>query len=169
MQPAGYVFLAAIATEALAGKKRIFLLLVSIYVLLQIPGLGMEIKSRVNEYYLNSHLNFLDRDVYDGLLFLKDQPHDKNVLAVHTLESFVPVVSGHSVFEGHATLTLDYKEKIDKTIAFYTNKMSEIDAYTLLKNNNIDYILWEKRFGEAPRYSFFRLLYENPKLVIFTL
>lgn len=169
LQPAAYVFLAAIVVEALNVRKHLLISLIAVFVIFQIPGLVIELQARVNEYYLNSHLNYLDRDVYDGLMYLKNQRHEKNVLAVHTLESFVPVISGHRVYEGHATLTLDYKEKIDKTIAFYTNKMSENEAYSLVVNNTIGFILWEKRFGSPPNYSFLKILYENPKLIIFTL
>ena len=137
---------------------------------LQVPGLLLGIGSRVNEYYLNSQLNFLDTNVYKGLIYLKGQPHDNGVLAVHTLESLVPVVSGHTVFEGHATLTVDYKTKIDATIAFYKGTMTPIDAYTFLQQNNIGYVLWEKRFGSPvflTSYPFLQTLYDNPGLVIY--
>lgn len=177
-QPPAYVFFGAIAAVAIhvltrrlrRWQRQAYLVVLTVFLAMQIPGLVLEIRSRVNEYYLNSHLNFLDANVYDGLVYLKGQPHDKGALAVHTLESFVPVVSGHSVYEGHATLTVDYKTKIDATLAFYSRSMTPNDAYDFLSKNNIGYVLWEKRFGDPvflPSYPFLQTLYDNPSLVIY--
>ncbi len=185
LQPPAYVFFGAIAIEgitvmtrflgsrlSLERKAKPFYAILTLFLALQIPGLVIELRSRINEYYLNSHLNYFDREVFDGLMVLKGQTHDKNVLAVHTLESFVPVISGHSVYEGHATLTLDYKNKIDKTIAFYTRKMTPDKGRELLRSNNLGFVLWERRFGDpqalATYYPFLKVLSENPKLVIYT-
>lgn len=177
LEPPAYVFfgsIAVVAISVLAGSvRRKWLtpfILFSLFLALQIPGLILGIQSRVNEYYLNSQLNFLDKNVYNGLIYLKNQPHDTNVLAVHTLESLVPVVSGHSVFEGHATLTLDYKTKIDSTIAFYGRTMTPEQAYDFLQKNNIGYVLWEKRFGNPVllgSYPFLQILFDNPGLTIY--
>lgn len=186
LQPPAYVFFAAIAIEGIAVTTaflrsrlslklngKLFYGILSLFLIFQIPGLFIELRERINEYYLNSHLNFLDRDVYNGLMVLKNQTHDKNVLAVHTLESFVPVVSGHNVYEGHATLTMDYKTKIEKTIDFYTKKMTREEGKSFLDSNNIGYVLWESRFGNpkdiSSYYTFLWVLYENPKITIFSI
>ncbi|MBI3559966.1 hypothetical protein HY087_02475 [Candidatus Gottesmanbacteria bacterium] len=182
LQPGAYVVFGAVAMEGMESIARRFkprnsravlVLILIVYTLLQLPGLVAEIQKRTNEYYLNSHLNFLKADVYEGLMFLSRQPKNKAVLAVHTLESFVPVVSGFAVYEGHATITMDYKSKIEKTIAFYYRKIRPEDAKKLLSTNNIGYVLWEKRFGDAgilsDYYPFLQKYYENPALVIFTI
>lgn len=176
LEPPAYVFfgsIAVVAISALAGsvRRKWFTpsILFSLFLALQIPGLILGIQSRVNEYYLNSQLNFLDKNVYNGLLYLKTQPNERAVLTVHTLESLVPVVSGHNVYEGHATLTLDYKKKIDSTIAFYDRTMTPSDAYRFLQKNNIGYVLWEKRFGSPPftsSYPFLSPIFDNPGLSI---
>lgn len=178
LQPPAYVFFGAIAAMGIAflanrlGKSKwlTFPILLGIFIAFQIPGLLLGLQSRVNEYYLNSQLNFLDTNVYNGLRFLKTQPHERAVLAVHTLESLVPVVSGHSVYEGHATLTVDYKTKIASTIAFYDRTMTPNDAYNLLSKNNIGYVLWEKRFGRPVflgSYPFLQILFDNKGLTIY--
>lgn len=178
LQPPAYVFFGAIAAMGIAflanrlGKSKwlTFPILLGIFLAFQIPGLLLGLQSRINEYYLNSQLNFLNKNVYNGLVYLKAQPHNTNVLAVHTLESLVPVVSGHSVYEGHATLTVDYKTKIASTIAFYARTMTPADAYRFLQENTIGYVLWEKRFGGPPlssSYPFLSPIFDNPGLVIY--
>lgn len=178
LQPPAYVFFGAIAAVAIGvlahrlgrSKRLTYHILLCVFLAIQIPGLLLGIRSRINEYYLNSQLNFLDVNVYNGLVYLKDQPHDKNVLAVHTLESLVPVVSGHNVYEGHATLTVDYKTKINTTRAFYSRAMTPSAAYGFLSKNTIGYVLWEKRFGTPiflSSYPFLQTLYDNPSLVIY--
>ena len=150
----------------------VFSAIIALFVLLQIPGLIVGQQINIGHYYFDSHLNFVDRDIYDGLLFLKRQPHDTHVLSIDTLESIVPVISGHSVYVGHATLTMDYHTKIEKTVNFYAKKLSVSDARDLLLSNNIGYVLqsaWSSDTNDlSPYYPFLHVLYKNPKLTIYT-
>lgn len=180
LQPPAYVFFGAIAVsgfEVLAeiGRRKrtlLFGVFVAGFLVLQIPGIVSEIQARVNSYYLNSSLNFVDRRVFEGLLYLKKLPHQKNVLAFHTLETLVPAISGHRVYAGHGTLTIDYATKIGAVAAFYSFALKEDEARRFLADNNIGFVLWQNDLGDAAtverHYPNLARMYENPSLTIFS-
>ena len=180
LQPPAYVFFGAIAASGLSviasiGKRKqklLFGVFVTGFLLLQIPGLVSEVQARINSYYLNSNLNFVDRQTYEGLLYLKKLPRERTVLAFHTLETLVPAISGQRVYAGHGTLTIDYATKIGNVAAFYSLALKEGEARRFLTDNTIGYVLWQKDMGDAQalerHYGFLVREYENPSLTIFS-
>lgn len=180
LQPPAYVFFGMVAIEAILRMGELFqrkktiavYTILTLFLVLQIPGLIVGQEINIGHYYFNSHLNFVDRDIYDGLRFLKGKQQDKHVLAVDTLELFVPVISGHSVYVGHATLTTDYHAKIEKTVNFFAKKLSLSDAQNLIESNNIGYVLqstWSADISDLSLvYPFLNIVYKNPKLTIYT-
>ena len=141
------------------------------FLMIQFPVLSVELSKRIHEYYMNSHLNYIDVDVLDALLYLKKQPHAKNALAFNTLETLVPVISGHTVYVGSSTLTFDYVRKISETFQFYSLKLPPDQAQLFLKNNNIGYVIWSRNFGDyhtlISYYPFLHIEYINSAIVIF--
>ena len=180
LQPPAYVFFGAIAVSGLGviasiGKRKrslLFGFFVVGFLVLQIPGIVSEVQTRVSSYYLNSPLNFVDRHTYEGLLYLKKLPRQKNVLAFQTLETLVPAISGHRVYAGHGTLTIDYATKIGNVAAFYSFAFTQEEARRFLTDNTIGYVLWQKDLNEAAnaqrRYGFLIREYENSSLTIFS-
>jgi hypothetical protein len=185
MQPPAYIFLAAMAVETLAlpdiliasmtKKARgylIFFILLTAYILFQLPMIRHEIAARNNDITLISWVNNIDRSLYDGLITLKDRRDDKVVLAFNNLELLVPVITGKTVYTGHHSLSYDYPEKIAEVADFYTKKMTGEEALDFLTRNNIGYILWRKKDTVNPlyptAYPFLKVLFENEGLVIYT-
>lgn len=177
LQPAAYVFFGAIAVSGLsvlasiAKRKQtlLFGVFVAGFLSLQIPGLVSEVQARVNAYYNNSPLNFVDRQTYEGLLYLKKLPLQDTVLAFYALETLVPAISGHRVYAGHGTLTIDYATKIGNVTAFYSFAYTAGEARRFLTDNNIGFVLWQNDVGVANRYPFLVPVYENPSFTIFSI
>ncbi|MFC1647296.1 hypothetical protein ACFL1A_03350, partial [Patescibacteria group bacterium] len=124
-QPPAYIFIASMAVEPLLLPDRIiekvfkkktfhalFIFLITAYTLFQLPMINYEISARTNNHVLPSWLNHLDIQVLDGLEFMKTQKKDKNVLAFNNLEFLAPIISGHTVYTAHKSLSMDYATKI---------------------------------------------------------
>lgn len=179
LQPPAYVFLGIIACEGLImfskffkkQRKAAFGAFLTFYLIFQVPGLAREIQARKNEYYLNSPLNFLDKGAYEGLVYLKTLPRNKIVMAIGTIENLIPVISGHTVYVGHATLTIDYKRKIKEVSDFYLQKVNSDQGLVFLKNNKIAYLVWQNKDGDPKSllnyYQFLEVIFQNSKLTIF--
>jgi hypothetical protein len=184
-QPPAYIFLGAMAVEALLlpdqlvsrirNKKHTYLLffiLLTTYLLFQLPMIRHEVLARKSDITLVSWVNHLERPLYEGLMVLSKEPKDKVAMGFNNLELLIPVVTGMTVYTGHHSLSYGYSEKIASVSDFYNNKMTENDAKTFLKTNNIGYILWRKRDNadpEFPRtYPFLAHFFENEALVIYT-
>jgi hypothetical protein len=182
LQPPAYIFLAAIAVDGCQSiqlkihhrlsKNHLLILITILFVVLQMPTLYAELRNKLNEYYLNSMLNYLDTDIFKGLRTLKNTSSTGNVLATNNIEFFVPVVSGRTVYSGHQTLTYNYAQKIANVYNFYSGKMTQADGMKFLLSNHIGYIVWNKQNGETnlnTYYPFLKLTYSNPALLIFSL
>lgn len=184
LQPPAYVFMAAIAVEGLLSLAQfitwiirsryantIFLLLLFLFVAIQIPVIAKTIDERTHDVILDSPLNYFDKDLYQALTFLGSQPSNKTVVATGNLELFVPVVSGHTVYAGHRSLTLAYEKKTAEIFNLYALHYSSDQARTFFSANNIGYMLWQKDRGNyhtvISKYPFLNVLFENDRLVIF--
>lgn len=181
LQPPAYVFLGAFAIEGMrAFITKLFtfryrlmgmVILLIVYLFFQIPILYSELYGKMNQYYLYSSTNYLEKNIYEGLLFLKAQPKSKNVLATGNLEFIVPAVSGLSVYSAHRTSTWHYDQKAAEVFTFYSGKMNPEAAFRFLIDRTIGYVLW--KFSEGPDrikeyYPFLRLIYQNSALAIYT-
>lgn len=185
LQPPAYVFFAAIAVEGLLSIARciswmtrsrltnlIFLFLLFLFIAVQIPVIGKIIDERTHDVILDSPLNYLDKNMYQALTFLGSQPQNKAVVATGNLELFVPVISGHTVYAGHRSLTLAYEKKTAQIFNLYALNYSSDQARAFFSKNNIGYMLWQKDRGDyhtvMSHYSFLNVLFENDRLVIFS-
>ncbi len=184
LQPPAYIFLASygiysIYTIAqglnsiikLKITKSIFIVLFIVVFILQLPVLWQDLRNKANDYLLVAEPNFIEKYVYQGLLYLKSQPKDKAVLARNFLELFVPVVSGHSVYYGHRSLTFNYQSKHDLADQFYTMNMNQDQASRFLKDNGIGFVVWQISDGDYHEflkdYPLLKVIFENPKIVLF--
>lgn len=184
-QPPSYIILGAVAAEglyllgvavsALTRKpvtgRVVFSVLLSVYLAFQLPMIGQEVSNRLGNYTLSSWLNYLPRPVYEGLLVLKSYPREQKVLAFNNLEVITPAVTGHTVYQGHHSLTVGYAEKIAAATQFFSGVMSQDEARQFLTRNNIGYVLWRKSDGPVGNiihaYGFLGKKFENSGLVIF--
>lgn len=185
LQPPAYVFMAAIAVEGLLSLAQfitwivrsrytniIFFLLLFLFVAIQIPVIAKTINERAHDVILDSPINYFDKDLYQALTFLEKQQRNKAVVATGNLELFVPVISGHTVYAGHRSLTLSYEQKTAEIFNLYTLHYSSDQARTFFSANNIGYMLWQKDRGDyhavMSKYPFLNVLFENNRLVIFS-
>lgn len=170
LEPPAYVFFGALAAEGLfhiARGKKLFLLLGAVYIITQLPGLYREANQKTNYYYLNSHLNYVPRDLWDGISRIQTLPDNGVVLASGTLELFVPFLTGRTVYSAHRSLTLDYERKVNNVQQFYSGSLPPKDAQDFLTGNRITLIVWPHDFGNAA-YPFLKLLFTNTSLSIYT-
>jgi len=183
LQPPAYVFLAAMGIEGIrlvshalhiivkVRTTRVFSTLTVLVLILQLPLLWQELYAKTHDYVLNSPMNYVDHDIYDALLFLRSLPQGKNALATGNLELLVPVISGKTVYSGHRSLTYEYEQKIAHVASFYYLLYSANEAQAFLSDNNIGYILWSREYNwqrALERYPFLHIMYENPRLVLFS-
>lgn len=185
LQPPVYVILAAIGVQGIAmlssflssivrqkSSQRMFLILLTAIILMQLPVVSMEINHRLSDPILTSPLNYVDRDILNGLEYLATLPNNEATLATNTLELLVPVISGRRVYSGHRSLTYHYDTKVQHVYALYGYGFTQQEARQFLKKNSIDYILWQKDLGDPQRmqthYPFLKKLWNNDALTIFT-
>jgi hypothetical protein len=185
LQPPAYVFLGALGvygmqTISLWFSKRVkviaasafFAIIFSTFTLLQIPVFWEEFRAMANDYLLVSIPNFIHKDVYLGLQALNRFPKNTVVLADNYLELFVPVVSGHTVYYGHRSLTYDYATKQTNASRFFSLQMNQVEAQTFVTEDAIGAVVLQIDNGDfrifQQRYPFLAVTYQNPKIVIFT-
>lgn len=185
LQPPAYVFFAAITVEGLLSLSQFisfvtrsrltnhfFLFLLILFIAVQIPVIGKTIYERTHDVILDSPINYLDKDIYQALTFLGNQPYTKAVVATGNLELFVPAISGHTVYAGHRSLTLLYEQKSAEVFTLYSLRYSSDQAHTFFSKNTIGYMLWQKDRGDyhivITHYPFLNVLFENDRLVIFS-
>lgn len=184
LQPPAYIFLSAIGVEGLLLIARVpqsvmrlhitlwlFPVIATLTILYQVPLLWQEIQNKRYDVVLFSSLNYVDRSIYDGLTFVAAKRDNGVVLATGNLELFVPVMTNHTVFSGHRSLTWYYNEKTAQVTSFYTRRMTPDEARSFLKENAIRYVLWQKTLGTATmissRYPFIKEIFSNDALVVF--
>jgi hypothetical protein len=184
-QPPAYIFLGAMAVEALLlpdalisflRKKKnsyiLYFVLLTTYLLFQLPMIRHEILARKNDITLISWVNHLEKPLYEGLMVLSKAPKDKVAIGFNNLELLIPVVTGLTVYTGHHSLSYNYPEKIADVSNFYNSIMTYDEANEFLQKGNIGYILWRKRDNPNPEfpksYPFLKKFFENQVLVIYT-
>lgn len=170
LQPPAYIFLAAIAAqgiETLTQKRKFAVILGAVILALQIPVVWQEAKDKLIPYYLNSNLNYIPLDVWQGLKVLEGLPHDGNVLATDNMELIVPFSTGFTVYSAHRSLTWQYEYKVSQVQRFYTAMMDPDEAQSFLKNNDIRYIVWLS-IRPPPVYPLLKNIWKNEAISIYT-
>lgn len=193
-QPPSYIFLGAMAAEALyipanVLKKLIrsdtkfscfarrslgevgFIFFLLAFIAFQIPMITTEVASRQNNFALYAWLNHMEPDMYRGLLAMNRFPKDGLVISMNNPELLIPVVSGHTVYAGHHSLTYDFGNKIVPVIRIMTGQMPPDEALQFLKTNHIKYLFWRKLdgpCGAGKAYPFLKTLFENNAAVIYS-
>ncbi len=154
------------------SKIILFWLLTTLFLINQYPMLYEEVRARRDNYTLISWLNHMDKNLYEGLMTFSTMPHNQIALAFNNLELIVPAISGHTVYQAHRSLTLEYPRKIGEAATFFTMQLTPSDALSFLKTNTIGYILWRKSDGDRREfeayYPFLTKTYENSTLIIYT-
>jgi hypothetical protein len=180
MQPPAYIFLGAAAVECFLypdliigyftkiKRTVIFFIILALYSAFQLPMIQKEMQARLQNVTLDSWVNHLDINLYNGLKTIADDKTQSVVLAFNNLEHLVPVLTGHPVYVGHSSLTYSYSTKIKETADFYSMHMTESEAKQFIESNKIKYILWRKKDGLSPlSYSFLTLRFENSALIVY--
>lgn len=120
---------------------------------------------------ISNWLYYLPRSVYDGAIWVKDNlPPDSIVMTPESLGnivvSFAPVI----VYEGDQTHGINWDLDETNVYFFYQRKMTEQDAYKLLLNKKIDYVIDLFTFGQknpVSTYTFLTPLWKNSALEVY--
>lgn len=151
-------------------KSLIFIGILICFLIVQLPMLHYEIKTRLSNFIIPSPLNYVPVELVKGLQELEKYPAG-NVLATNTLELLVPTFSGKKVYSAHRSLTIDYYRKIEEIARFYRLQMSTEEGKEFLTKNNLTYVLWHSTEGDPQllesHYSFLKKVYQNPQFILF--
>jgi hypothetical protein len=112
---------------------------------------------------------YIPRDLYLVYSQIEKSPVD-GVLAESGFSNQIPPLTGKNVYVGHMISTPNAQAKIDLATKFFSGKMSETEAQSFLKTNNIHLILYgpdELNTGITP-YVFLTPLYKNGTVTLFT-
>lgn len=183
-QPPQYIFLAALATEALwlpaalvarfSGKRPaavLFSAVIALFVLVQIPAIRVEVEKRNTSHALQSWLNYMDPGVLEAMAYLKNSPDRRLVLAINNTELIIPAFSGRTVYVGHHSITMNYPGKIGLSARFFSRSMTEPEARGFLRDNNIGQVVWRKADGDpgllVSVYPFLTAEFSNQQMAVF--
>lgn len=181
LSPLSYILfgsLAALGIESLAsffrsGRKIIFVLLSSIFLIYFIPPTVSKIQTKLNDKDLFSPITYLPEGIVDGFKLLENDNSSASVLTYPDffLGILIPVFTDKKVYIARSPMTLDWTRKANLTTKFYLGAMSQGEAKIFLRNNRIGFAIitsieglsWPKFY----KYTFLKEIYRNSDIIIF--
>lgn len=126
-------------------------------------------KSSTQQLYTNV---FIPKSVWNTIEFVRrNAPKNSIVLSDeyfgNLVPAFVPVIS----YFGHSSITLNFSDKQKNVYNFYTQKMTDNEAFDFLNENNIKYVYFgpdEKRLGsDKLNYSFLKPIFGKEDISLY--
>lgn len=120
-------------------KRGIILLLL---ILLPISNIYIFIR-RIKEVNESNLWYYLANETVSAFKYLnQNTPDQSGVLTAYQNGNLIPAFTDNRVYFGHFLQTPDAQNKIEKLVRFYSRGMSENEAQTFIKNENIDYVFY---------------------------
>lgn len=126
-------------------------------------------ESSTQQLYTNV---FIPKPVWNTIEFMRRNAAKNSIVLSdeyfgNLVPAFVPVVS----YFGHSSITLNFFDKQKNVYNFYTQKMTDNEAFDFLNENNIKYVYFgpdEKRLGsDKLNYSFLNNVFKEEDITLF--
>ncbi len=122
--------------------------------------------------YNGSSLAFPTRVQVDGFTWLaRNTSHDDAVLALYEASTLIPFMSGNTIYAGHLWASLNWAEKSQRALLFFSGNLPADFARDFLISNRIKYIYYgyqeQSMGGNIAKYPFLTIIYSNPAVQIF--
>lgn len=150
----------------------IFSLIFFTTIIISLPAYKIELLDPLIKTNFSPWNYFPPKKLYQGLAFLKKNTNPEQItLSLPNLGNMIPAYSGNTVYLGHPVSTLNYEQKLKKTLNFYQGNLTSIQAKKFLKENNIKYTLfsYEEKPLSSTVYPFLKPIFTNSEISIFTL
>lgn len=173
------VILVLINLDKIANKLRVKPITVWVIILtLALPTSLIINLGRIDAAKQSNRWYYITKEESEAIYFLnQNSPKGSGILSSYILGNYIPTQTHNRVYFGHFYQTPNSKEKTENIKNFYSNNLSVEEAKSILRKNNISYIIWgpdEKEItSETPditelKYSFLETAYKNPKVIIFS-
>lgn len=150
-----------------AAKLTVFLMLaVSLFFTVSFTRKTFDDQQRI---YTNVYL--LNRE-WDALRYLSAVPKNSGIMVMKYLGEIIPVYASARVFLGETPGALDWQERYQVAVRFYSGQLTDSEARGILQRENISYIYWgrdeKKFFRTAALYPNILVpVFQNPEVTIF--
>ncbi len=115
---------------------------------------------------------YLLREEWDAIRFLSTIPRHSGVMVMKYVGEIIPAYDSVRVFLGETPGALDWQERYDIAVRFYSGLLTDSEARTILRQENISYVYWgqdEKVFSKTPTLypNVLIPVFQNPAVTIF--
>lgn len=141
----------------LAAVKKNLMIMVFLAIIPSVPSYFVSIKNQMKEFHTNAFNVYTTRSFWRAAKWMEENiPFNKVVLSNDLIGQIIPATSGNRVYIGHVVSTLNYDEKKNLMVRFFSGEMGKKEAERFIKEGNIDYIIaaWgeegriERAYGE---------------------
>lgn len=115
---------------------------------------------------------YIPKTSYAAIEYIKNNlPKNSAILSHEKYGIIIPAFTPTISYFGHVTQTMNYQEKEENVIDFYSGKLSEQKAKEFLARNGINYVYYgwqEKTLGNSVmKYPFLKPVFQNKDVFLF--
>lgn len=115
---------------------------------------------------------YIPKTSYAAIEYIKNNlPKDSAILSHEKYGIIIPAFAPTISYFGHVTQTMNYREKEQNVIDFFSGRWKEPEAKEFLTRNGINYVYYgwqEKELGESVvKYPFLKIIYQNNEATLY--
>ncbi len=177
LSPTAYIFLGTALLELIDKifkKKTLFFLAVIIILAFNLPSAIVMWQRNSLIPFKASYLQSMPQDIYLGIKFLEKQKSEGIILTSPNslLGVAIPAIAGKKVYLGRSIFTFDLVKKQEVSNRFYSLKMTQEEAQSFLKKENISLVVLVKGYDLdkdifSKQYPFLKTILASDNLTIF--
>ncbi len=156
------------------SKKRLFLVFLTAFLFYSLPALWLDVKKRARDPNFRILINFMPKEVYEGLMFLRGIGEEREVVLAAGglgIPTTIPALAAKRVYLGRTVLTLDYAKKYENLNKFFELKIRKEEVEEFFKEGKIKYVLVTVYDGDRrefeEKYGLEGKIFENNLVTIY--
>lgn len=115
---------------------------------------------------------YLLRDEWDAIRYLSAVPTHSGIMVMKYIGEIIPVYSSARVFLGETPGAIDWQERYQIAVRFYSGLLTDTEVRDILRREDISYVYWgqdEKKFSKTPTlyHDVLTPVFQTPAVTIF--